>query len=202
MISNFEFKGGKHMRGGARAGAGRKKSNKHTVTFWLTDAEETALKKYLEEMRAPKSSNSPTLSELEEKGQTTIYDYCTDIAVQEQPKAVIPQTSTELFYDWKWQFMPELKAKKKQSKKAAGKLVAEQLGCVYNQLIDDPCDEVASLKLTFLESEAKQLLDRRQHFDSTESILTTFMNNNGYYLTNDEDFKFKHWHYYPLLVKN
>lgn len=189
------------MRGGARAGAGRKKSNKHTVTFWLTDAEESALKKYLEEMRAPKSSNSPTLSELEEKGQTTIYDYFTDIPSTTPPKITTPKSNTEIFYDWKWQFIPDLKVKKKQSKKAAGKLVAEQLGCVYNQLIDDPCNEVASLKLTFLEAEAKQLLDRRQHFDSAESILTIFMNNNRYYLTYDEDLKHKHWHYYPLLVK-
>lgn len=38
-------------RGGARPGAGRKPSGKHSVQFWVTESEEKYLQKALEECR-------------------------------------------------------------------------------------------------------------------------------------------------------
>lgn len=63
-------------RGGARVGAGRKKSNRHLVRMWLSNDEEEFVKKTLKKLRASKQTEEERLKELEKAGQGRLFEKC------------------------------------------------------------------------------------------------------------------------------
>lgn len=169
------------MRGGARPNAGRKKSGKHTATFWVTAEEESSLRKHLEQLRKPKQ-HAPTLEELEAKGQTTIMEFVKDEPVS-LAKHIVKDIPHDEFYTWQHNIGVKLLQLKKVSKNKAAEYLAAETSIVVNALLADKSDAMAQKKLAFLEREIPKVLDARKHRTASDNLVKAFLEEQHYMLS-------------------
>jgi len=183
------------MRGGAREGAGRKKSNRHTVNFWITDSEEKELRKFLESLRQKNDKSKQQSFEeiLESNGQTTIFDTLTTEPQKNPRKHLSKKEINNTLLIWESNLHHNIIDALKASKKKAALVLAEALCDALNAKILDSSDELAIREIDCASDFIPMVIDTRKKIASSNNTIEDFMVSCGYILTFDEQHIRKLW---------